>query len=171
MKLKKLVFLAIVVSISIVLSIVESSISSFVFVIPGVKLGLANIMTLVVLFIYGDKDGALVVVFRILLVGLIYSGLFTPTWLMSISGGFLAFGSMILVKRIPKLSMVSVSVAGSLFHMVGQILMAILVLDTATLIFYLPYMMLISIPTGIFTGLVAKKLIDVFQRQLINPEA
>lgn len=171
MKLKKLVFLAIVVSISIVLSIIESSISSFVFVIPGVKLGLANIMTLVVLFVYGNKDGGIVVLIRILLVGLIYSGLFTPTWLMSISGGFLAYLSMILIKRFPKLSITSVSVAGSLFHMIGQILMAIVVLDTATLIFYLPYMMLISVPTGIFTGLVAKKLIDVFQRQLINPEA
>lgn len=166
MKLKKLVFLAIMVSASIVLSIVESMISTTLFIIPGVKLGLANIITLVILYIYCEKDAFAVVILRIFLVGLTYSGLFQPTFWMSLSGGIFAFFTMVIIKKIPKLSLVSVSVAGSLMHMVGQILMAMIVLNTETLIYYLPYMMIISIPTGIFTGIVGKKMIDIFDHQL-----
>ncbi|PKK99914.1 MAG: heptaprenyl diphosphate synthase [Tenericutes bacterium HGW-Tenericutes-1] len=170
MKLKKIIFLAIMISISIVLSIVESMISVTVFIIPGVKLGLANIITLVILYIYGGKEAFVVSILRIFIVSLIYSGLFTPTSLMSLSGGIVAYLAMIGVKQLPKLSIVSVSVTGALMHMVGQIAMAIVVLDTPTLIYYLPYMILISIPTGILTGLVGKKMIDIFHNQLMNPD-
>lgn len=170
MKLRKLVFLAIMVAASVVLSIVESLISVALFIIPGVKLGLANIITLVILYIYSEKDAAVVVFIRIVLVGLVYSGLFQPTFWMSLSGGVLAFLAMVGVKRLTKLSLVSVSVAGSLLHMIGQILMAMVVLNTETLIFYLPYMMLIAIPTGIFTGIIAKKMISIFHTQLLTKE-
>ncbi|MGI6392757.1 MAG: Gx transporter family protein [Candidatus Izemoplasmatales bacterium] len=166
MKLRKLVFLAIMVAASVVLSIVESLISVALFIIPGVKLGLANIITLVILYVYSEKDAAIVVLIRIMLVGLVYSGLFQPTFWMSLSGGVLAFIAMVVFKRLTKLTLISVSVAGSLFHMVGQILMAMVVLNTETLIFYLPYMMLIAIPTGIFTGIIAKRMIFIFQNQL-----
>ncbi|NLZ61876.1 MAG: Gx transporter family protein [Acholeplasmataceae bacterium] len=166
MKLRKLVFLAIMAAASVVLSIVESLISVALFIIPGVKLGLANIITLVILYVYSEKDAAIVVLIRIMLVGLVYSGLFQPTFWMSLSGGVLAFIAMVVFKRLTKLTLISVSVAGSLFHMVGQILMAMVVLNTETLIFYLPYMMLIAIPTGIFTGIIAKRMIFIFQNQL-----
>ncbi len=166
MKIRKLVFLAIMVSASVVLSIVESLISATLFIIPGVKLGLANIVTLVLFYIYSDRDAFVVVIIRIFLVGLIYSGLFQPTFWMSLSGGVLAFATMMILKRIPGLSIMSVSVGGALMHMVGQIIMAIIVLNTETLIYYLPYMMLISVPTGIFTGIVSKRMITIFHTQL-----
>lgn len=168
MNLKKMVYLAIMISSSIVLSIVESMISSFVFFIPGVKLGLANIITLIILYVYSEKDALIVVILRIFLVALLYSGLFNPTALMSLAGGIFAYLAMILFKKMKSFSIVSVSVAGAFMHMVGQILMAMFVLDTNTLIYYLPYMILISIPTGIFTGLVSKKLIYIFENQLMN---
>jgi heptaprenyl diphosphate synthase len=170
MKLRKIIFLAIMISISIVLSIVESMISITIFIIPGVKLGLANIITLVVLYIYGGKEAFVVSIFRIFIVSLIYSGLFTPTSMMSLAGGIIAYLTMVAIKQIPKLSIVSVSVMGALMHMVGQIGMAIIVLDTPTLIYYLPYMILISIPTGLLTGLVGRKMTDIFHNQLNNPE-
>jgi len=170
MKLKKLVFLAIMISVSIVLSIVESMISVTLFIIPGVKLGLANIITLMILYIYGEKEAFVVSLLRIFIVSLIYSGLFSPASLISFSGGIIAYLVMILVKQIPKLSIVSVSVAGALAHMVGQIGMAMFVLDTPTLIYYLPYMILISIPTGVITGLIGRKMIDIFHNQLMNPD-
>ncbi len=170
MNLRKLVFLAIMVAASVVLSIVESLISVAIFIIPGVKLGLANILTLVILYIYTEKDAAIVVFIRIFLVGLVYSGLFQPTFWMSLAGGVFAFVAMVLIKRLTSLSLISVSVAGSLLHMLGQILMAMLVLSTETLIFYLPYMLLIAVPTGIFTGIIARKLIDVFHSQLSKQE-
>jgi heptaprenyl diphosphate synthase len=170
MKLKKLIFIAIMISIAIVLSIIESMISVTLFIIPGVKLGLANIITLVILYIYGEKEAFVVSILRIFIVALIYSGLFQPASLMSLAGGIVAYITMILIKHLPKFSIVSVSIGGALMHMVGQILMAIVVLDTPTLIYYLPYMILISIPTGIFTGLIGKKMIDIFHNQLMNPD-
>lgn len=169
MKLRKMVFLGIMVSIGIVVSIVEAQISAVLFLIPGVKLGLANIVTLIVLYLYGEKDAFIVLMIRILLVAIIYSAM--PAPLMSFAGGICAFAGMILLKRVKKLSMISVSVLGSLLHMIGQIAMAIVILNTEALILYLPYMMVLSVPTGIFTGIVAKKLTDVFQKSLTNQES
>lgn len=169
MKLKKMVFLGILVAVAIVVSIVEAQISTLLFIIPGVKLGLANIVTLIVLYLYGERDAFVVLMIRILLVALLYSAM--PAPLLSLAGGLLAFAGMALLKRVKNLSMISVSVAGALLHMVGQIVAAIFVLNTAELLYYLPYMMVISVPTGIFTGIVAKKLTALFAKDLSRPES
>ena len=87
---------------------------------------------------------------------------------MSFSGGVIAIIAMVIMKKIPVFSILSVSIAGALMHMVGQIGMAIFVLETPTLIYYLPYMILISIPTGILTGILGKKMIRIYQDQLIR---
>jgi len=130
---------------------------------------LANIITLIILYIYGPKDAFIVLIIRILLVAIIYSAM--PAPLMSLAGGIFAYVTMVLMKKIKQLSVVSVSVAGSLMHMVGQILMAILVLATKELLLYLPYMIILSVPTGIFTGIVAKKLTLTFEKTLQSKEA
>lgn len=166
MNLRKTIFIGILISISIVLSILESMISVSLFIIPGVKLGLANIITLIVLYIYGEKEALIVVIIRILLVALISPVSTIISFSLSISGGFFAIITMILLRKIKTLSIIGVSVMGSLMHMVGQILLAIFLLDTPTLIFYLPYMILLSIPTGIFTGYVGKKMVYIFDHQL-----
>ncbi len=158
MKTRKLIFLSLMISISIVLSIVESSISVFLFVIPGVKLGLANVVTLVVLYLYGRRDAFTVLIIRVFLVGLIYSGIFSTTFWISLSGGLLAILTMILVSE-TKLGIYSVSVSGSLMHMVGQIGAAIVVLSTSTLLYYLPVMVMLSVPTGVLTAFLASKVI------------
>jgi heptaprenyl diphosphate synthase len=169
MKLRKMVFLGIMIAIGIVVSIVEAQISAVLFLIPGVKLGLANIVTLIILYLYGERDAFIVLMIRILLVAILYSAM--PAPLMSFAGGITAFVGMILLKKVRSLSMISVSVTGSFLHMVGQIVMAIIVLNTEALILYLPYMMVLSVPTGIFTGIVAKKLTEVFQKTQANPES
>ncbi len=163
-----MVFLGIMIAIGIVVSIVEAQISAVLFLIPGVKLGLANIVTLIILYLYGERDAFIVLMIRILLVAILYSAM--PAPLMSFAGGITSFAGMILLKKVKSLSMISVSVTGSFLHMVGQIAMAIIVLKTDALILYLPYMMVLSVPTGIFTGIVAKKLTDVFQKTQTNQE-
>ncbi|MBU0997017.1 MAG: Gx transporter family protein [Firmicutes bacterium] len=170
MNLKKIVFLGIMISASVVLSIVESMISVTLFIIPGVKLGLANIVTLIILYIFGKKEAFIVVVIRILVVALVSPVSTFISFSLSISGGMLAIIAMILLKNIKSLSIMSVSVVGALMHMVGQIIAAIFILETPTLIYYLPYMILLSIPTGIFTGYVGKKLIDLFNNHLSVPQ-
>lgn len=156
------------ISISIVLSIVESQISLLFFTFPGMKLGLANITTMVVIYTLDRKSGVIVALLRILLVGLIYSGLFNPAFWFSLSGGLLSVLVLISLKGFKKLSIYSVSVLASMMHMVGQLLAAIFVVNTGSLFYYLPYMLLISIPTGIITAYLAKKIISNLSDKLIN---
>lgn len=167
MSTRKLVFLSLMVSVSIVLSIVESSIAVFIFAFPGIKLGLANIATMVVVYTLGRKAGLTVAILRILLVGLIYSGLFTPSFWISLSGGMFALLMIVALSK-SNLSIMTVSVVASLFHMVGQILGAIVIVQTTSLIYYLPYMILISVPTGLITGYLAKKIISDFSEKIIS---
>ena len=154
-------------SISVVLSIVESAISGLIFLVPGVKLGLANVITLIILMTMSEKDAFLVVFVRILIVALTYSGLFSNSFWISLSGGMLAIVSMILIRK-TKLSVFSVSVFGSLMHMVGQIAAAIVVSNTETLIYLLPYMIALSVPTGLITGYLAKRVIRNFSETIKN---
>ena len=165
MNTRKLIFLSLMVSIGIVLSIVESAISQFFFIIPGVKLGLANVVTLVVLYLYGRKEAFIVLIIRVFLVGLIYSGLFGTTFWISLSGGLVAITVMLLMS-LTKLSIYSVSVSGSLMHMVGQIVAAIILLNTETLLYYLPFMIMLSVPTGIITAFLSKKIIANLKQKL-----
>ena len=125
------------------------------------KLGLANIATMVVIFTIDRKSAALVAITRVVLVGLIYSGLFTPSFWISLTGGVLALTVLIILKG-TKLSLMTISVLSALMHMVGQILAAMIVVNTPTLVYYLPIMILISIPTGLITGYLAFKIINGF---------
>ena len=167
MSTRKLVFLSIMISLSIVMSIVESSISAFFFTIPGMKLGLANIATMVVVFSLDRKSGLIVVFLRIFIVGLIYTGLFSYGFWISLSGGTLSVLVLIALKD-SKLSIYTISVLSALTHMIGQIAAAIFVVNTPTLIYYLPYMILISIPAGIITGYLSKKIISEFSEKIIR---
>lgn len=155
------------IALSIVLSIVESSISVFFVSIPGMKLGLANIAVLVVIYTLDRKSAITVAYLRIVLVALIYSGLFTPTFWFSLTGGTFAIIVMVLLKS-TKLSIYTVSVMSALMHMVGQILAAMVVVNTATVLYYLPYMIIISVPAGIITGYLANRIIVAFSSKILK---
>ena len=143
----------------------ETLISGLIFIVPGVKLGLANVITLIILVTLGEKEAFLVVITRIMIVALTYSGFFTPSFWISLSGGMLAILAMILIKK-TKLSIYSISVFGSLMHMVGQIVAAMVVSNTETLIYLLPYMIALSIPTGIITAFLANKIVNQFKEKI-----
>lgn len=162
LNLRKTIFLAMMTSIAIVLSVVESMISSTLFLIPGVKLGLSNIVTIVILYRYSWKEASVVVVIRILLAALISPVATLVSFALSSSGGIVALLTMVFIQKTKIFSILGVSVAGSLMHMVGQLLLAMVLLDTPTLIYYLPYMLLLSVPTGIVTGLASKTIIHSF---------
>ena len=99
MRTRKLVTIAILSSIAIVLSILESFIPTG---IPGVKLGLANAVTMIVLYLYSEKEASLVLLLRIFLVGLIYSGILSISFFLSLVGGLLSLIVMILIYRIKR---------------------------------------------------------------------
>jgi len=164
MNTKRLITLSILLSMAIVLSIIESLIPSFS--IPGAKLGLANIITIVILNIYTEKDAFVVVMLRMILVGLLRGTIGSPIFFLSLSGGLLALLFMIIFKRLKVFSNISIGVMGSLGHSIGQIIAAIVFLSTPELVYYLPFIFLIAIPTGIFTGAVAQRFTIISRKAI-----
>ena len=157
MDTKKLVLLSILLSISIVLNILERFALGGLTGLPMVRLGLSNIVVLMVLYLYASKDAFLILIVRIFLVG-IFTSLFSPTFFLSLGGGVFAYLGMDLAKRLKVFSIIGVSVLGSFGHALGQIVAAIFILSTQELIVYFPWLVVLSLPTGILTGFIAKKM-------------
>lgn len=158
MKTKKMVLLALFTAIALTIFMIEAQIPALV-PIPGVKIGLANIVTVFVVFALGAKEGALVLFCRIFL-GAVFAGNFS-TIFYSAAGGLLSILVTIGLKRILTHKQLWVAGAlGSIAHSVGQMIAAILISGTPGLIVYLPVMIAISIVTGTFTGLCAQSLLN-----------
>lgn len=158
MKTKRLVTLGLLTAIALTIFMLEAQIPPIV-PMPGVKLGLSNIVTVFAVFVLGGKEGCMVLFARIFL-GAVFAGNFA-TIIYSAAGGGLAIAVTILLKKI--LTNKQLFVAGSLgavAHSIGQMAAAILVSGTPQLIVYLPVMVVISIVTGLFTGLCAQFLIN-----------
>lgn len=153
MKAKKLTMLAIFTTIALTIFVIESALPALV-PIPGVKLGLANIVTLALLLNYTPLDAFLVLMMRILLSGF-FAGQMVGI-LFSLSGGVFCFASMYLVNRLlQKHYIFLTSIIGAIFHNLGQILAACLLTGTSAVIIYFPLLMASGIITGLFTGLAA----------------
>lgn len=153
MSIKRLAINAMLMAMAIVLSIVESFIPVFV---PGVKLGLANVIILIMLYEFSIKEAFIVNVLRILLVGLLRGTFLSPTFVMSLSGGMLSFLVMMLFSRIKVFSVIGVSALGSISHSLGQIIAAIFLLSTDAVIYYLPFIGILSLLTGVFSGVICR---------------
>lgn len=160
---KKLVFLAIMVSQALILSIVENFIP-IPRVVPGVKLGLANIVTLIIIIFFGLRDAMLVTLVRVVL-GSIFGGGFI-IMLFSLAGGILSTLVMhLMYKRMSKaFSLLGVSITGSLAHNLGQMLMASLTMREAAVLSYLPVLLISGIIMGSFVGLCTQWLKVAFVR-------
>lgn len=152
---KKMVLLANFLAIAIVLNIIESMIA--IIPVPGAKIGFANIVTLIIIYIYGYKEATAVTLLRIFLVAILSGRVFGPTFWLGLSGAILSLLVMIVIHRLKWFGVVGVSVLGSFAHSIGQIIAGVYVIGSATVIAYLPIMLLISIPAGILTGMIASK--------------
>lgn len=158
MSIKKIALLGVLTSAAIVIGIIESFIPSVG--IPGVKLGLANILILIVLYEIGIWEAIVVDLGRVFMVGLLRGTLVSMGFLMSLTGAALSLGIMILLYLVvKKFSVIGVSVVGSVFHVTGQILIAMAFLGTTYIVFYLPFIAISAIVTGVFVGIVAKLVI------------
>jgi heptaprenyl diphosphate synthase len=132
--------------------------------IPGVKLGLANIITLVALVIFDFRTALQITVLRTILGSLLSGTLFGVGFFLSFSGAVTAACIMAVVtRRCRGFSIVGISVAGAAAHNLGQLAMASLILNFSGIFYYLPVMLLFSVPTGFFTGLLVKQLVEYIQ--------
>lgn len=154
-KTKRLVLLAMLTAVAMILSYVESLLPSVG--IPGVKMGLANIAVIFALFRFGWKEAAALSHVRVVLVSLLFGSV--GAMLYSLAGAVLSLAVMALLRRIDRFSTVGISVAGGVAHNAGQILMAMLILQTKQLLGYLPVLAVSGIAGGVLTGLAAALLI------------
>ena len=154
-KTKRLVLLAMLTAVAMILSYVESLLPSVG--IPGVKMGLANIAVIFALFRFGWKEAAVLSLVRVVLVSLLFGS--GGAMLYSLAGAVLSLAVMALLRRIDRFSTVGISVAGGVAHNAGQILMAMLILQTKQLLGYLPVLAVSGIAGGVLTGLAAALLI------------
>ncbi len=157
---KKYILLSVMIAFSLVLRIAEGFLPATAFIAPGLKLGLANIITVVMLYKFKPSETLLVTVVRVLLGSVLGGGL--SGFLYSIAGALLSFVVMLLFKGFKKisLSIVGVSIIGAVFFNIGQLIVASIMIDTASIFIYLPVMGTMSIVTGLFVGLVSKKLVE-----------
>ncbi len=145
--------LALMTAISLVLYVVESAIPPLV-PIPGIKLGLANIVTLVLILNGMPKEAGIVLLARIILAS-VFAGQMV-SFLFSLCGGFLCLAAMLLVHRFAGDRRIwFTSVVGAIFHNIGQLIAAVLVMRTTHVLYYAPFLLVSGIITGLFTGLCA----------------
>lgn len=157
--MKKDLEISFLLSIMIVISLIESFIPIVNGVIPGLKLGLANIVVLFVLYRFSFKEVLFISVVRVFVMGLLRTGLFSVTFFFAFFGSIFSVIMMYLFKKTNKFSIVGISIIGSVFHGFGQILVASLLLKNPTIISYLPFVILFSIPTGLIVGLIGKEFV------------
>ena len=150
--LKRLMIIAMFLTIAIIVNYMESFIPVF---IPGVRLGLANVIILIMLYEFRFHEALLVDILRILIVSLIRGTLFAPVFFMSLSGGLLSFFGMLLFSKIKIFTAVGTSATGAILHTIGQIIALMFITSTVEVINYVPIIGLISIATGVLSGCVA----------------
>ncbi len=160
MKTKKIAVLALAIALAMILSFVESQIPAFV-AIPGVKVGLANIAVVFVLYKLGWKEAVLISLVRVFMVSVLFGT--AVSLFYSVAGAVLSLTGMVLLKKTGLFSTVAVSVTGGVLHNIGQILMACLLLETNVIVYYLPFLILSGVIAGVVIGVVSAIMVNRVQ--------
>ena len=126
--------------------------------IPGVKLGFANLIIVIALYKMSIKGAYILSVVRIVLAGFMFGNLFAI--LYSLSGGMLSLTIMCILKKTNKFSVFGVSMAGGVFHNIGQLLMAAIVLESVSIGYYFPVLLLSGLVTGFVIGVVSHEMMN-----------
>lgn len=164
-KLRKTVCLAILTAAAVVLHYVEGTIPVPV-AIPGIKLGLSNVVSLIALYLFGPGEAFWVLLLRVMMTSFLYSGL--SSLIFSLSGGLLSLLAMAAVWKLRDkgFSIVGASAGGGIFHNIGQLAAASVVLRTTAVFSYLPYLLISGLVTGIVTGVLADVLVPRLKKIL-----
>lgn len=152
----KVAYWGVFTALALIFSFVESLVPIH-FGIPGVKLGLANLIVITVLYQTGWRDALLISVVRIVLAGFLFGNMFSIIY--SLAGGVLSLLVMTLLKKYCGFSMIGVSVAGGVSHNIGQLLLAMAVVETVSIGYYLPVLLIAGVMTGFVIGLIASEVV------------
>lgn len=162
-KTRLLVFISVLVAQGMVLSFIERMIP-VPFIAPGAKLGLANIITVTAVYLLTFKQAAAVVLLRIILTATTFGSL--SSFMYSLSGGVISLLVMAAIVKVfrNEFSLIGVSIAGAIAHNLGQLLVAAFIINSFLVLTYLPILMFVAIPTGLFVGFVARYLIVYLEK-------
>jgi heptaprenyl diphosphate synthase len=154
-KTKQIAQYGLLIAVALILSYVEAQIPAF-FAVPGMKLGLTNVVVLFALYRMGEKSGMVINLVRIFLVSMLFGNGMSLAY--SVAGGLLSGLVMILLKKTGKFRIITVSVAGGVAHNIGQILVAMVLLETKAVAWYLLVLWFTGIGSGLVIGLVGGEL-------------
>ncbi len=154
--MKKTAYMGIFLALALICSYIETLIP-FHIGIPGVKLGLTNIVIVWALYLLGTKEALAISVMRIVLSGMMFGNAFSIAY--SLAGGLLSFIVMFLLKKTGKFKCVSVSIAGGIFHNIGQLLVAAAIVQNLSVFYYIPVLFISGTITGLVIGVISQELI------------
>ena len=163
METRKIARMGLLTALALILSYVESLIPAFV-AVPGVKMGLANIVVVFALYTLVPGEAAIVSIIRVLLSSLLFGSILSLSY--SAAGAVISLLSMIILMKTKIFGVTSVSVTGGVFHNLGQILVACLVLETDVLLYYLPVLILSGTITGAVIGIASSIVIKRLQKSI-----
>lgn len=156
MNQKKTAYLGLFAAVAIIFGYVESMIPFFAG-IPGIKLGLANLAVLFILETYSWKEAALISIVRIFVIGFMFGNLFSI--LYSLAGAALSLTVMTLMKKKSGFSILGVSVAGGVSHNVGQLIVAAIIVENTSLLYYAPALLISGVVTGLVIGMLTREVL------------
>jgi len=163
--MKKLALNSILISLAVVLSYIERFIPlDLIIPVPGIKLGLANIVTMFALFFMGLTSAVAVTVLRCILASFLFGGM--SSLLYSLAGAFMALMVMTVLKTgyNKAFSILGISMGGATAHNTGQILMASLMMRNAAIFAYLPVLLMTGLVTGLLTAIIAVNLFSIVEK-------
>ena len=162
---RKLVLLSAATALAMIFSYIESLIP-FYFGVPGMKIGLPNLCIVVIMFTVGEAPALLVNLLRIALTAMLFTNIFSLVF--SIAGALISFFLMVIIKRIFKLSVLSVSLFGAIAHNAGQLLAAAVIVREYAVLYYLPALLLSGAACGLLIGLLARLMIPRVKTIFLN---
>lgn len=162
---KKIANMAMLVVLAMIFSYVESLIP-INFGVPGMKLGIANLVTVTGIYFLALPEILLVVVMRVLLIGFMFGN--GMSIIYSLAGGILSVLVMTLLKKAKGFSEVGVSIAGGIAHNIGQLIVAAIVVKNMKLVYYLPALLIAGTVTGCLIGMLSKKMLPVVKTEAVK---
>ena len=160
---QKIVRLAIFLALGIVLNIIETMIPLPI-AIPGIRLGLANTMGLIVLYFYNPKEYLIIGLLRVFLVGLLRTGLGSVAFFLSLAGWFLSSIITLFIYFAKKASIYGLSISSAIFHQVGQIIVVMIIYQLPSMINYLPVLLVSAIISGFLVAFISSKILDLLRK-------
>ena len=157
MKTNKVATFGLLIALAFIFSYIETLIPLPI-PIPGIKIGLANMVVVIAFMKLGDKDALILSLLRIILVSFTFGNLFSMVY--SLSGGILSWLFMLIGKKTKKFSLVGISVLGGVFHNIGQIIVAIIVVENTKIAYYLPLLLVSGLITGALIGALASLILE-----------